>query len=333
MKTKLISLSTCTNTKRVRPDDTCLLDNCHCANYTYSIKEWVRRLHEAVTPRYPARTLYQGSHWKETLQCISTAEGLGFEAELWVLSAGWGLIPVDLPICSYGATFSSGENSIHNLSWPEDLTPRDRARAWWQGLHKYRKALAQWSIPELSERVGGHCKALFLFVLSREYFLAVEPDLMELIGRGSDVAVVSAGLYSDISNANPMMRDHVLPVSDKFKQAENYLNHTNVSLNARLANWLIRKFPGEIDTGSRALSETVAAFGDSLPEMARRRVETMTDDEVLHFIAEHFDAGRSSATQLLRVLRHREGQSCEQKRFGRLFRQYTRDGIGGLFDG
>lgn len=333
MKTKLIIVSTCTNTKRIPPDDACLLDNCHLGNYTYSIKEWVRRLRQIGTERCTPRMLYQGSHWKETLGCIRTAKEVGFEAELWVLSAGWGLIPVDLPICSYGATFSPGENSVHNLPWPDELTPRDRARAWWKSLHKYRKAWAPWSVPELPTYASNRHKVLLLFILSREYFLAVEPDLMELIGRGGDVAVVSAGLYSEIANASPMVRDHVLPVSDKFKQADEYLNHTNVSLNARLANWLIRRFPDEVDSGSQPLYQVVTAIGESLPEMTRRKVEPLTDEEVLDFIAKHFGPGSGSATQLLRVLRRKEGKSCEQKRFGRLYLQYTRCGRGGLFDG
>ena len=104
-------------------------------------------------------------------------------------------------------------------------------------------------------------------------------------------------------------------------------------LNARLANWLVRRFPSEIDSGSQRLFEAVSELDRSLPKMVRRSVEKMTDEEVLNFISEHYAPDRISATQLLHMLRHKEGKSCEQKRFGGLFRRFRESQTGGLFDG
>ncbi len=210
---------------------------------------------------------------------------------------------------------------------------RDRSRAWWKYLHRYRKVEPNWTLAQLPRYVDAEGDLCFTFILSREYFLAIEPELMELIGQGHDAIIVSAGLYSEIGSANPMVHDHILPLSDKFKQLDDYLNHTNVSLNARLANWLIKRFPSEIDSGSKRLFEAVSELDGSLPPMVRRSVEKMTDEEVLDFISKHYDPDRSSATRMLRVLRHEEGKSCEQKRFGGLFRRFKESQTGGLFDG
>ena len=200
-------------------------------------------------------------------------------------------------------------------------------------MHRYRKVEPNWTLAQLPRYVGSDGGLCFVLILSRDYFLAIEPELMELIGQGHDTIIVSAGLYSEIASANPMVHDHILPLSDKFKQLDDYLNHTNVSLNARLANWLINRFPSEIDSGSQRLFEAVSELDRSLPKIVRRSIEKMTDEEVLDFISKYYAPDRSSATRLLRVLRHKEGKSCEQKRFGRLFRRFKENQAGGLFDG
>ena len=51
----------------------------------------------------------------------------------------------------------------------------------------------------------------------------------------------------------------------------------------------------------------------------------MTDEEVLAFIADHYDPDTSSASSMLKQLRHELKASCEQKRFGGLFRQFKDD--------
>ena len=50
------------------------------------------------------------------------------------------------------------------------------------------------------------------------------------------------------------------------------------------------------------------------------------------YIHQHYEPGVSSATQLLRKLRHEELRSCEQKRFGALFKLYENRNQLSLFD-
>ena len=173
---------------------------------------------------------------------------------------------------------------------------------------------------------------MVLLILSKEYYLAVEHEIFELIAAGTEVAIVSAGLYTEIGSAHPAVREAVLPFSDKFKQADDYLNKTNVSLNARLATWLVQKHADRIREGVAAVRERIEEMERTLPEMKRREVVPMTDKEVLAFIHRHYVDQVSNATRLLRQLRQQEGKSCEQKRFGELFRQYKARHRGGLFD-
>jgi len=327
---KLIIISTCTNAKkRPLPDSSCLLDNCIKKTCDETVDEWLRNIQSPKHYNVCAEQLYMGSHWKETLGCVDAAKKEGFNPELWILSAGWGLIRSDSKISPYSATFSQGANSIHNLPWPEEFSAQRKAQMWWKGINTKRGLSTSSSISSL---FNSSDPIRFLIILSREYYSAVETEILELISRGAEVIIVSAGLYSDSRSTSPVARDHMLPVTDKFKQADEYLNHTNVSLNARLAKWIIQKFPKEIESGLLATHEAISKIAKSLPEIIRRDVVRMTDEDVRCFIKGNYSAELRTASALLKMLRHREKKSCEQKRFGKLFNQYKSEKDKGLFD-
>lgn len=331
MDKKLLIISTCTNDKSHIPEDTCLLDSCIKRTYTASIREWLKRLNNCNSQKYPAIKLYKGSHWKETRACMKTTQDKGFRPELWILSAGWGLVHSDDKICSYSATFSNGKNSIQNLPWPDEFSIKDRSRFWWKAITQANKEQFQLSqIPSKYKNSGNLC---MLFILSKEYYQAIEPEIIKLISKGIEVIIISAGLYSEIGSASPVVKDHILPFNNKFKQICKYLNHTNTSLNARLANWLIEKHCKDLIKGLPSLYKVIKNIEQSLPEIKKKNIIRMTDDEVLDFIDENYEPDSSSATKLLKVLRHIEKKSCEQKRFGKLYKRYVKNYFkGGLFN-
>lgn len=322
MKKKLILISTCTNNKRVTPHPSCRLDSCIEDTHAGTITQWNKNL-KKQQGKIQARQLYSGTHWKETMACVETAKEKGLSPELWILSAGWGLISAEQEICSYSATFSPGEDSIRNLPWPQELAPKEQARLWWAEINRRLLLQAPRTLPELRARFDNAANLSFMLILSKEYFSAIENELIELVTQSAEVIIVSAGIFSEINGAHPLLKDHILPLNDKFKQADDYLNKTNVSLNARLATWIISNHHQELLSGLPCLHRTIKEIEESLPEMKRRNVVKMTDEEVISFIDKHYEPGTSTATRLLRALRHEEEKSCEQKRFGRLFKQYV----------
>jgi hypothetical protein len=334
MAKKLIIVSTCTNSKRSRPSPGCRLDECLCGSYKDTAKKWLKNIESPHVKKYLARHLYAGSHWKETLKCLAVAEQNKLFPELWVLSAGHGLVPADYKIASYSATFSPGENSIQGLSWPSGMSSKDRSQAWWKEVNNKRKADLPKSLAELPQCYKKSDDTVFLFIFSPEYFRAVEPELVELVSRGAKASVVSAGLYAESSLASPILKDSILPISDKFKQADPHLDKANVALNAAAAVWLIRTFTKQLIEGPSALYSEVDKAEKTLPSVVRRDVVKMSDEEVLSFIDKHFCQETSSATKLLKALRHKARKSCEQKRFGQLYDQYVKRNAykGGLFD-
>jgi hypothetical protein len=329
-------VSSCTLQKRFDASENCSLRSCSGKSWEQSLKTWSKHVQDPRLAQHVADHLYQGSHWKETHTCLQEAEKAGYSPQFWVLSAGWGFIKATEEIPAYTATFSSqGEDSIHNLSWPQDWDHKERGQHWWDGLNKSfrNKSMADCLVKATTKKK----RPLIFFILSKDYYQAVEHELLELEGFGYEIAIVSASLFINESGAtHPALRQCILPFSDKFKQADPYLNKDNVSLNARLAAWVFREYASQIEEGLDSLYESLLRFEATLPEMERNEVVKMTDDEVLAFIDRLYEPqGNSTATRLLRILRDQERKSCEQKRFKALFKSYVASSghKGGLFDG
>ncbi|MFT5468125.1 MAG: hypothetical protein ACI8UO_003233 [Verrucomicrobiales bacterium] len=322
---KLTIVSTCTNQKRGSVSGEFHLSKFAGRFHRDSARAWVTTL-EATRAGIPARDLYLGSHWRESLACEVSAEEQGIDGDLWVLSAGYGLIASSELTTPYAASFAAGADSIQNLNWPSDFSPDQKAREWWNLLHRYRKrdGLVRFSILAKSRQP-------LLIILSPEYYNAVEPEIIDLISEGVNVLIVSAGLYRNLNSASPVVRPHILPFSDSFKQVDDYLNKTNVSLNARLGTWLVRNYSDALWEGVDTVTPILREISNRLPAMKRKEVNRMSDDEVMEFIGRNFSGSLNSATRLLRHLRGTGRMSCEQKRFGTLFRRYQQSIQNDLF--
>jgi hypothetical protein len=292
----------------------------------FAVKRWVESLggSEATAP---ASDVYLGSHWRESLNCVASAREKFDSPELLVLSAGYGLIDDRTPIANYAASFAAGPDSMLNLKWPRENSVRENQAEWWRLLNN------AWGRTNLAERFGG-CggEEVIVLILSREYFGAVEREVAELIAAGKRIYIVSAGVFANLSAISPVVRARVLPFNDRFKAVDPYLDKTNVSLNARLANWLITAHADALAEGNGKVFEVMKRIGEGLPDPVRKPVAPMTDEEVMHYIQAHFSTFGTSASALLRHLRDSKGLSCEQKRFGALFRRFVESNQGRLFD-
>jgi len=326
MSKKLAIITTCTNTKTHDHQEVCL-DDCHKNTVISSIDCWFKNLLNPTHKRYEAQKLYSGSLWKETLGIKNIAENSGFDVSHWILSAGWGFIPAEYKITPYCATFSSGKhvkNSIHYLQWPDNVTKKERTIEWWKLLHKKRKIEDLCRLAELTKHFPKDDPPTILVVISQDYFPAIEQELLELTGKGLEVIIVSAGLYSNISMVHQSLRDNVLPLNDKFKQIEKYLDHTNTTLNTRLASWILQNHSNEFSKGLFALYEKLAQIEKELPESKRRPINSLEEKEILAWIENNYDPNspeKRTASPLLTLFR-KSGFSCEQKDFGKLFKRF-----------
>lgn len=146
---------TCTRRKTITAGQTVFPDECDVER-AYGL--WLERLAQARrgSPPMTASELYTGQHWSR-----AAAAAARNGAEMWVISAGLGLLHASDPVVPYEATFSSMP-FCHRTHW-ERLTTRPPSERRWTSL----RALMQ-ARPD--DR--------FVVAASPVYLRAVEADLL-----------------------------------------------------------------------------------------------------------------------------------------------------------
>ncbi|MEV4712623.1 hypothetical protein [Micromonospora sp. NPDC049374] len=267
------------------------------------LAEWLRRLSEPGQPSTAAASLYAGEHWAAARQLATSVRA---EAQLWVCSAGYGLIPATAQVRPYAATFTTREADSVGRRAAEN-------RDWWRGL-------SEWVGPEPGAPRSFYDLArtnpddTIIAVLSDTYLRACSDDLRRAAGQVSDpqrLTIVGP------AQADPNLDELVVGVTALMRPA---VGGSLLALNVRVAQRLLGLVNADPGTHRRshlrALAHELAATAP--PPAPRAHRERMTDDEVKAFIRPLAAAGPTSATRLLRQLRD-SGKSCEQGRFKQIF--------------
>jgi hypothetical protein len=281
-----------------------------------------------------AKALYQGDHWLQTVEVVNAAQKQGYDAELWVLSTGYGLIPADQPVLKpYNATFVGvmGSQSIKDIASVEAdsdaITPRhwdadkrrDYSHAWWSAIAAWQPENSAFPRTLTQLARGLPLQSRVLIIASEPYLeviLGELPAVAEALGDNDRLLVVSAG-------ASPRLKrdlgHHQLPVDGRFTQV---VGGAKTSLNARAARWLVQTVvPAEF--GVKAAQAALTQASASLEKLTASVRSKMTDEEVSRFIEESAPTGPlPSAGRMLTRLRA-SGRACEAKRFGTLWRQVS----------
>lgn len=301
-------VASCTDRKRfaAAPD---LLLRSYPEDLPTRAKRWTERIMNPAGPGVRADDLYQGEHWGVVAQLDGIARAQGLELELWVASAGYGLLRADDLVEPYGATFASGsQDSITRESSHGGAV--SNAEFWWRGVNE-RPRPGQ-GPNSLASLAGQRPASPLLVILSESYTKAVGPDLLEAAECLDDPAsllLVSAG-----SSGETLDRLRV-PASARFQHA---FGGTRLSLNARIARRIVET-TADHGWDGRVIRSRLATELAGLPDNVRHDRRPLTDHEVISFIhTELAITPSSSRSALLRRLRDQD-QACEQRRFSRLF--------------
>ena len=282
---------------------------------------WVQRLRRASADVLRARELYAGDHWSVVRSLVEAAGKSGFAANVWVCSAGYGLIPLDAKVRPYAATFASG--------FPDSVTRgiRDRssdqaAKDWWTFLAKWQGPVprAPRSIAVLARR---YPDCPLLVAASPTYINAIEEDVAS-----AAKAVADAGnlmIFSGNPRKDSRIASHYVPCPAVLQHA---VGGARTSLNVRvLREVLERTGPGALN--HLAVRRLLERLIKQQPKPRRTQRRTVTDSVVERYIAQRLKAeGGSSFGALLRKFRD-EGYACEYSRFRALFRDVQRRGSHG----
>lgn len=317
MATPLLHIvASCTDRKRLPVPEALRLGTVRAAAHGDLFKAWWHALQRHNSPTAPAAELYAGAHWTVVRDLPRVALSSGFQAELWVASAGYGLVPASAPIRAYAATFATGHPDA--VAAPDEA-PAEAAQAWWAKLagEVGPEPAAPRTLAALA-RSSPHSR--ILVVASPRYLAAMEPDLLKAAEalRSPDGLLLVSGEPGPVDDE---LQQHWIP---SVAALQGTLGGARMSLHARLARRILE------EAATHGLG--VSALRDRFIELARRAGppprydrNPVDDNSVQQFILQQLRTNpKATHTGLLRAFRS-SGQACEQGRFRRLFQQVAKE--------
>ncbi|WP_434424138.1 hypothetical protein [Nannocystis pusilla] len=306
-------VATCTERKRGEIPSNLRLREIPLDNADARASEWWARL-DAAMPllRVQAAHVYAGEHWQLVQGLTHLVRQVGWRVNLWVASAGYGLLSERTPITPYSCTFSLGSPDQVSLGQPAG----DRVgyhQEWWAALGKLRQsANAPTTLRALAEEFPN---ASYLFVCSPDYMKAMREDLVlavERLRHPERLTIITSGTGCD----HHPLRDNVLVIDAR---AQSVWGGTMQGLHARTALNLLQR-PEALQThlSTAELRSQYEELMAGIPKPERHDRARMTDEDTVSFIrAELAKDPKAGWTGLLRTLRD-SGRACEQQRFRRL---------------
>jgi hypothetical protein len=258
----------------------------------------------------PARSLYTSVGWNYALRADNL---LGEQCELWVVSAGFGLVRGDEHLPSYAATFAFQKNRVADQICDfRSSTPAHAA--WWKAINAQR---GRTETP-LQTTFAGYDRVVV--ALSAPYLVAVRSDL-ELLARAlgpQKLWLVAVGAHA--LPLSPELKECLVPLTS---EVERLVSNPRATLNLRALVWWLEEVVPVAGWHREAQGQEIRRRLCEAKPKAVRVARALSDGEVTQWIGkQRRRAGAESPgkTQLLRTLRA-TGMACEQNRFSRLYDQ------------
>lgn len=267
--------------------------------------EWARKLRDVAVPSVRAIDLYAGDHFATARGTVELAAARGYEPDLWILSAGFGLLRSNDAVKPYSATFAARESDAV-------ATPQCSSEEWWQGV------TSRVSRRNLATLAGDDPNAIIIVAASVQYIDAIEADLAaasERLREASNLIVITS------KDVRPHAEVPGYITAERVLQ--NVLGGSLTSLHIRVARYVIETFaPAALNY--HAAASLVASTTASAPPFVVHDRLGGSDEDISRYIRDAL-ARDSSLThsRLLRQFRD-AGRACEQKRFRNLFQKVAR---------
>ena len=306
----LLVIATCSAGKTLAPPPDLKVRSLPNGSIEARVKEWSTRLEATLTERVPTRELYKGDHWSvvRQLEVVGSTTGLG--VEVWIASAGYGLVPMDAEVASYGATFAPDHQDF--VLGPKPPKEEAAPSAWWSRI-------AAWDGPapttsrSVTELARQHPDTPLLVISSRTYARALELDLLDA-SRTLDSPELLSIVATGHDSTSPLA-EFVLPGDARFST---WLGGTLTSLNARVGKAILERV-SDWGFARDGIARGLLGRLEELDPYTRPARANRKDSEVRTFIRAALEANPATAhSRLLRSFRAK-GYACEQGRFRRLY--------------
>ena len=306
-------ITSCTDRKRAAVPDDLRLRSVPIKAIKDRANSWWLRLSRHNGQPIPAANLYAGGHWTVVLTLPESARQAGFNASLWVISAGYGLVSSIAPLHPYSATFAGAHPDSVASSAHNGQTRKSLRQAWWDALSDFPGPDTA-EPRSLTNLVRRSRNAYFLIVASPDYLSAVGRDLLGVCERMADPSkLIIISSRSEVTDGR--LSNNLVP-SDARLQAR--LGGARGSLNARVASMILNK-AAVWGLNAKALNRKLSDMISRSPELPRFERERLGDAQVRDFISRGLrQRPQPSCSSLLRSLRD-GGLACEQSRFKNLY--------------
>ena len=286
----------CTSRKTVAVEYSAQLREISEKNLKPRVEEWFYRLSEIRIGCRSAFNMYCGSAWTPVTKIVQS-----LDIDVWIISAGYGLLHHSDVIVPYAATFSSPH--------PDSVTMSKTFQSsdWWMQCCKSHKI--QRSVKTISDLAKQNPEVPILIAVSKPYLEAVESDICSarsLLVASNLLSIVSVG-----STKGGILADNLLPCDTRMEQV---IGLGRSSINTRILGTIIQEHNAGFDYESIKLQINKLQFHQTQTSYPVR--SRMTDEEVLNFIIKSRD-GNNSFTSMLTNLRSL-GYACEYRRFKKL---------------
>lgn len=292
-----IILTACTQRKRFVPRQLLNARSLSAGPLGDVAGEWKDRLSQ-VEPVATATDLYCGRSFVEARKAAKSSNG-----ELYVVSAGLGLLRNDDIVPAYNLTVSKGSPDCVL----EKIEDHKKAPDWWIAI-----AAAQAPL-EVLERTKG----LIIIALPSPYLRMIYPALAGVSESTSErIRIVGA---QDVPEANARLLRQILPYDDRLDGPQSPLRGTRSDFPSRAARHFVEAILessplGDVDDHAELVKTTLAQWERPYMKTGIR----VSDVEIKSIIRENWDRTGGKSTKLLRSLRDELNIACEQKRFARL---------------
>ena len=292
---------TCTNGKATAVSASLQARSLRGTSIAARAKAWSDRL-SMTADGLPAADLYRGAHWS-VVRSIARSRGTR-KVNVWIASAGYGLISPESRIVAYAATFAGRH--------PDSVASSSKERRlWWTSLTESPARISPEGPRSLRQLASKYPSSPLIIAASPGYIDAMAGDIL-----AASTELDTPNLLSVLCRAGAApteLEPFAVALNASFASE---LGGALTSLNARVVRWLVSFGTAELTRAT--IQRYVGQLANRCTAKPTPKRTRMSDPEIVLAIKQEQSTKYRSRSALLRVLREK-GYAVEQARFGRIY--------------
>jgi len=301
---KYLVITNCTNRKSLEPESRLarMPTIKKGGDIAITSMEWVAKVNSAKH-NVNAAMLYQG----RSIQDVKITAGILKNSDVYVISAGLGLVNFEEPIPSYELSVS--DDAPFNKKLNSSNIP---ITSWWSSVNKARTGHSK----PLSRLINtGHYNRIFI-ATSSAYLDLIADDLWKVNPSQLKKLIIFTSPFGQ--KKIPLeWHSQVAPYDERFEDKKSGYAGTRVDFPQRTLRHFVEALGLQtvpIESAREAVSKLIGKL--TKPVLPTR--QKVSDEEVIRLIKRHWKTQLGNSHKLLRHLRDIDLVSCEQSRFKRL---------------